>query len=389
MRFQSYFNTAVSLIHQYDGSIPLSHFLKQYFAQHKKHGSKDRKWIAQLCYTYFRLGHALRELATEERLKIALFLCHDIPGDWSILFDQHWIAVWSDDIETRIDMITSFHPSFAETSIFPWEDELSDGIDWEYFSASHLIQPDLFVRIRPEREKVTLQKLSAAQIPFKKEPAQCLALPNGSKIETVVEIDRDVVIQDKSSQRITEFLQLTTGDLRLTTMTIWDCCAASGGKSILAKDILGNIELSVSDIRPSIIQNLKKRFENAGIKNYHAFIADLSTSRQTLSANLIICDAPCTGSGTWGRTPEQLYFFKQERIDEYASLQKRIVRNAISSLEKDGYFLYITCSVFKKENEEVAEMIQKEFSVELVKAEVLKGYDQKADSMYAVLFKLR
>ena len=54
MRFQSYFNTAISLIKTYDGSIPLQHFLKQHFSQHKKHGSKDRKFITHLCYCYYR-----------------------------------------------------------------------------------------------------------------------------------------------------------------------------------------------------------------------------------------------------------------------------------------------------------------------------------------------
>jgi 16S rRNA (cytosine967-C5)-methyltransferase len=45
---------------------------------------------------------------------------------------------------------------------------------------------------------------------------------------------------------------------------LWDCCAASGGKSLLAVDTLGNIDLTVSDVRSSIIHNLKHRFAVAG-----------------------------------------------------------------------------------------------------------------------------
>jgi 16S rRNA (cytosine967-C5)-methyltransferase len=196
-----------------------------------------------------------------------------------------------------------------------------------------------------------------------------------------------VVIQDLNSQRVAEFVQLITYDLRLTT-SVWDCCAASGGKSILAYDMIPKIELTVSDIRPSIIHNLKKRFECAGIKNYHSFIADLSNHTSEINnQQLILCDAPCTGSGTWGRTPEQLYFFSREKISGYAALQKKIVRNIIPSLADGGYLLYITCSVFKKENEEMIAMIENEFSLRMIKNELLKGYGSKADSMFVALFK--
>jgi 16S rRNA (cytosine967-C5)-methyltransferase len=102
--------------------------------------------------------------------------------------------------------------------------------------------------------------------------------------------------------------------------------------------------------------------------------------------DLVICDAPCTGSGTWSRTPEQLFFFTANKIDKYAALQRKIVSNAIPFLKAGGYFLYITCSVFKKENEEVAGFIKSEFHLQLVKMELLKGYNKKADTMFVALF---
>ncbi len=388
MRFQSYFNTAISLLHQYDGTVPLVHFLKQYFAQHKKHGSKDRKLISHLCYTYYRLGHALTECTTEERLKIALFLCNGEAGEWNILFDASWLAHWNPELTDRIQFIRSVYPAFSVATIFPWLNQLSDGIEPEAFASAHLIQPNLFLRIRPGNEKKVTGKLAVAQIPFKQASPSCLALPNASKVDTVLEIDKEVVIQDYSSQQIAEFL-LTPYHLSHTP-AVWDCCAASGGKSILAKDVLPNIDLTVSDIRPSILKNLRQRFERAGIKNYHSFTCDLTNARpQTPNYQLILYDAPCTGSGTWGRTPEQLYFFTEDKIAEYAALQAKIIRNVIPSLAEKGYLLYITCSVFKRENEAMVEMIEKEFSLQLVKSELLKGYGLKADSMFAALFMLR
>lgn len=389
MRFQSYFNTSISLIKMYDGSMPLVHFLKQYFSQNKKHGSKDRKFISHLCYCYYRLGHALKELSAEEKLKAVIYLCNAEAGEWQILFDESWNE-WSRILNERINFIQKKYPSFSLQDIFPWQDELSETIDITAFAASHLIQPDLFLRIRRAKENIVTKKLESNKISFQQLSSTCLALPNSSKIDQILNVDEEVVVQDYSSQRISEFLKLSTTDSRLPTQ-LWDCCAASGGKSILAVDVLQNINLTVSDIRSSILQNLKQRFAKAGIKKYNSFIADLikpAFSIQHSTFNIILCDAPCSGSGTWSRTPEQLFFFDQEKINEYAALQKKIINNTIPHLAKDGYFLYITCSVFKKENEDAVDFIQQQFpSLQLIKKELLKGYEMKADSMFAALFK--
>lgn len=59
----------------------------------------------------------------------------------------------------------------------------------------------------------------------------------------------------------------------------------------------------------------------------------------------------------------------------------------MNSLKEDGYLLYITCSVFKQENEAVAMYIQEQLKMQLIKIELMKGYNLKADTMFAALFK--
>jgi 16S rRNA (cytosine967-C5)-methyltransferase len=170
---------------------------------------------------------------------------------------------------------------------------------------------------------------------------------------------------------------------------VWDCCAASGGKSIMVHDILSNISLTVSDIRESIIQNLKKRFSEAGIDNYRSIVADLTHPTTTIASSafdLVIADVPCSGSGTWARTPEQMYFFKEGKITVYSSLQKKIVSRVIPAVKVNGFFLYITCSVFAEENEQVTDHILREYNLKLVKSELIRGYHHKADTLYAALF---
>ena len=363
--------------------MPLAVFLKQYFQQNKKFGSKDRRYITQACYACFRTGHAIMATTVEERIKASLFLCGFYADEWAPVFSDEWLEKWNDAVKTD------------PAKIFLWINELSDGIDPVLFSNSHLIQPDLFLRIRPGKQKTVLQKLNDQVIPYQLISDSCLSLPNATKIDSILAIDKEVVIQDFSSQRIAEFLPSIVNS-ELGVVSIWDCCAASGGKSLLAFDVIKNIKLTVSDVRPSILRNLKTRFENAGIKNYHSFVGDIAEGKFKIHPavggtkfKIILCDAPCSGSGTWGRTPEQLFFFREEKINEYAALQKKIVTNVIPYIENGGYLLYITCSVFKKENEEVAAFIQNNPKLEMIKMELLKGYDKKADSMFAVLFKLR
>ena len=152
-----------------------------------------------------------------------------------------------------------------------------------------------------------------------------------------------------------------------------------------------NIELTVSDTRKNILENLQKRFAKAGIKNYHSFVADLSISSPAKndpeSLDLIIADVPCSGSGTWARTPEQLYFFSKKKDRRICHSSKKNSFKCYEYLNENGYLLYITCSVFKKENEENVDFFQKNLSLQLVKSEYLKGYEMQADTLFAALFK--
>jgi 16S rRNA (cytosine967-C5)-methyltransferase len=67
-------------------------------------------------------------------------------------------------------------------------------------------------------------------------------------------------------------------------------------------------------------------------------------------------------------------------------LQKSIATQASKSVKEKGYFLYITCSVFEKENEEVVAFIQDNTSLEFVSSHYFIGYDKRADTLFAALF---
>lgn len=380
-RYHSYLNSAVHILEQYSGSEPFASFLKKFFSIHKKYGSSDRKQISHLCYSTFRLGKAVQDRPVKDRIQAALFLCSAEPNVLLAGLHPDWntIAYLPPEEKAAIVGIAD-----VLTGIFPWRDELSPEIDSRAFNRSLLVQPNLFLRLRPGKEESVMQKLHHAGISFERIGNDCVVLPNSSKAAEVIMLNKEAVIQDYSSQRTGNFLTLLD---RRPGMHVWDCCAASGGKSIMAIDQLGRIDLAVSDIRHSILINLKKRFSEAGIGPYRSFCADLS-SPVSLPVpdkfDLIICDVPCTGSGTWGRTPEQLFYFDESRIGEYAQRQRQIVSNVLPHLRPGGYLLYCTCSVFKKENEDIAAFLHQS-GLTVIRQQVLKGYDKKADTLFAAL----
>lgn len=383
-RYYSYLNSAVAILKQYNGDEPFSSFLKKYFSENKKYGSKDRKTIGHLCYSYFRLGNALQSISAEDKILAALFLCSSSAD--KLL--QELRPEWNEKILLPLNEKRDFLSwQFLEQDIFLWKDEISEAVDRSTFIFSHLIQPDLFLRLRPGKEAIVKRKLDDEGISFNEISSCCIALENSAKADKTIGLNSEAVVQDYSSQRVAELLELIRQE-QPGQLKVWDCCAASGGKSLLAKDTLGEIDLTVSDVRDSIIANLKKRFAEAGIEKYRSLVADLTqpvTALKGQQFDLIIADVPCSGSGTWGRTPEQLCFFAEKKIYEYAILQRKIIDTVVHHIKPGGYLLYITCSVFKKENEDQAQYIKQKFLLNDVKMEWLRGYNKKADTMFAVL----
>ena len=384
-RYYAHFKTAKHLISVYDGQIPFAAFIKTFFSKEKKYGSKDRKNIAGLCYNYYRLGNLFADKSIEDRLSLSLFLGNHSSNEYLIEHQPDWNDAIGMDTKQKLELA-----GVNIKALFPFNDELSKEIDATPFGFSYLLQPKLFVRIRPNKRPSVLNKLNQANLNFQVVSENCISFENGTKLDEILKINDDVVIQDYSSQ--------LTGSVFSSIQfprnpSVWDCCAASGGKSIMAVDILGHIQLTVSDLRMSILKNLIKRFREAGIELYQSFVADLSVVNYASPAlidkgvDFVICDAPCSGSGTWGRTPEQLSFFKKEEIVQYCNLQKTIADNAIKLVKKGGYFLYITCYVFAKENEDVVSHIQEYSSLTMISQQYLKGYDVQADTLFAALFR--
>jgi 16S rRNA (cytosine967-C5)-methyltransferase len=384
VKFDNQLRHATRIIETYPGDQPLHVWLKEFFRANKQMGSRDRKELSSLVYGFFRLGHSLPKTCVPDRLLAGLFICIDKSSELL----EHFHPEWNDKITLPIKEKIAFFQTqpagadFRVTDIFPWKEELSESIDHEQFCLSFLRQPDLFIRIRPGHEQAVREKLVGTGEFI---PPFTVRLPNGFPVENYFTPDREIVIQDYSSQQIATYLQAGK-----EPGFFWDACAASGGKSILAHDLYPNLHITASDIRTSILKNLRVRFAAAGIHRYITFLADLSAQVPPASAagaDLILADVPCTGSGTWSRTPEALYFFDPLKITQYQDRQRRIIRNIAPHLAPDATLVYCTCSVFKKENEEMTEWIRTTFDLQPEGINTIIGYSRHADTLFAARFR--
>ena len=390
MKFDNQLRHATHIIDTYKGGTPLHVWLKDFFRLNKQMGSRDRKQLSTLVYSFYRLGHAANHLSVKDRFLTGLFLCTDQPSDLLGYFNPGYNEAIAKPLDEKI-AVTDINP----TDIFPWTNELSVAIDQAAFSRSFLRQPDLFLRIRPGYEQAVRAKLGEQAVHEKAAaaefiPPSALRLPNGFKVEEHFTPDKEVVIQDYSSQRVAEFLRHEiAADAPEPPHSFWDACAASGGKSILAHDLYPDMDLTVSDVRESILKNLRTRFQAAGIKKYHTFLADLTRDDivNLPVVHLVLADVPCTGSGTWGRTPEDLFFFKPDTIQRYQLLQRKILANIATLLAPGATLVYCTCSVFKKENEEMAAFLREGFHLQQESMESLTGYPHHADTLFAARFR--
>lgn len=366
----------------YSHQYPLARYLKEFFKANKQMGSKDRKFLSSLMYAYFRMGDALKELDTNERVIIAAYLVHEVDINFIKHFNSQLAELDSDDLDTRIANVKKLYSAFELNDVFPLANEISSEIDREAFIKSHFIQPDLFLRAINNKHEKLVNYLNASNIAFEKE-ARTIRIKNATKVEEPAEYLFEV--QDKSSQAMINYFDPKPNEYW------WDACAASGGKSLLLKEVEPDCYLMCSDVRESILKNLDERFQRAGIQKYKRRVIDLTAEIHSFEPETfdgIVLDAPCTGSGTWSRTPERVAEVNAEKVQYFADLQFNIADNAIQFLKKGKKFIYITCSVFAKENEEVVERLVKEHSLKVLHQEYIRGYGERADSMFvSVLLK--
>ncbi len=389
--YHSYQSTASSILGSFSFKESFPVYLKKFFKQHKKYGSRDRKIIADLCFGFFRVGNAASTFSLSEQMVMGYFLTHDHDGGYLAFANPALVDAIGETIDVKINIIKAQFSGFQLAELFPCHGSISADIDQHDFALHHLRKPSFFLRVRPLKRDKVLAALKSASIPAKLVGDIAIRIDANVDVEKLIDLDVDAVVQDISSQKTINLLV----DLPAQPTTIWDACAGSGGKSIMLADRYRKVGLYVSDIREEILEELERRFKLAGIAAQKLFCTDLQhpMSTQVAKSNLpeggvdlIVADVPCSGSGTWGRTPELLRSFDETMISEYQFMQKSIVSRLPAQMKPGGHLLYITCSVFKEENDEVVDYIQESLGLTLVRKEMISGINEGGDHLFAALF---
>ncbi len=383
MRSEQQLRSFMRVLEKYPEDKPLTKFLPEFFKRNKQMGSNDRRSASRLLYNYYRLGRAASDRSIEQRLFLAEFLCTAVDNP----FLQHFRPDLNDKIYLPLEEKIAYaelNERFNLTEVFPFSEHLSEGVNPTLFLRSLFIQPDLYIRVHPKADEWVVSSLHEASIVFKQIGERTLALPNGINLSKLLPDSsfpfKPYEIQDLSSQQTLKYFKPRRYE------HWWDACAASGGKSLLLFSEQPDIKLVVSDIRESVLDNLDERFIGAGLRTYQKKLIDLTQNADQVFHHYefdgIILDAPCSGSGTWGRTPEMISQFVEHKIKGFQNLQKTIASNVLKYLKPGKPLIYITCSVFREENEEVVNFLVSEHGLILEAQDLIKGYEHKADTMF-------
>ena len=147
-----------------------------------------------------------------------------------------------------------------------------------------------------------------------------------------------VELQDAAPQAAVLRLELQPG------MRILDHCAGGGGKALAIAARTGG-PVFAHDADPARMRDLPARAARAG-----ADIRILADPAREPPFDLVVVDAPCSGSGTWRRTPDSKWRLTPARLEELVALQARIAAGAAALVAPGGRLAWMTCSVLDEEN---------------------------------------
>ncbi len=138
---------------------------------------------------------------------------------------------------------------------------------------------------------------------------------------------------------------------------VWDCCAAPGGKTLILAWRLPETKVFASDVSARRLAQTEARLRRFAYAARIGFaVADASDAKQVQGEfDLILCDVPCSGTGTLARNPEIRHHLRIEDLTRQVERQRRILAGALTRLAPRGRLVYSNCSLEREEGEDVVD----------------------------------
>lgn len=326
--------------------------IQRYFATRRYAGSKDRAAVRDLAYAAIRFT-AERPLSGRAAF---LGLAEANQPDLLPLFDGAPHAP-APPTATEPRASPALVPAWLEPAL-----RSRFGPAFEAEAQALAGRAPLDLRVRPDAD------IAAVAAELGAEPIS--GLPRGLRLSTPQPLDQHallqsgaVEVQDAGSQHVAAFAGARPHE------TVIDLCAGAGGKTLaLAADMGANSDASsrasgrlvATDTDRGRLQAMLPRLRRAGLEGFvetrllnpgaeAAALEDLSGS-----ADLVLVDAPCSGTGTWRRNPELRWRLTPARLDGLVAVQARLIDLAASLLKPGGRLVYAVCSVLDAEGADQA-----------------------------------
>jgi 16S rRNA (cytosine967-C5)-methyltransferase len=356
---------------------PVDRLMASYYKSRRYMGSKDRAFVSEMAYGILRHGGALEwhimQLGysiTPRSITIAalVFFYNQDEKAISPLFngsdkygpgeltqkDSKLIHMLNErDFENETMPVTARH-NFPDWMHQPLLDVFGDDFDAELTALNKEAPIDLRVNTLtcPSRSDLifALDQAGYTAMPTPHSPLGVRLTKRIAAFGTQAFKDGWFEMQDEGSQIAALLIEAKAGQ------KVIDFCAGAGGKTLaIAASMQNKGRILALDVHEGRLKELKKRLKRAKIDNVTtkaiAHETDKQLKRHHQTADWVLVDAPCSGSGTWRRNPDLKWRMTPDDIDELQLLQRRILAAASKLVKPGGKMVYVTCSLFADENE--------------------------------------
>ncbi len=355
------------------GRAPAEEVLKAWGRENRYAGSKDRRAIADRVYRCLRgkarLAWAMGGDDGRRLVQGSLALIDGLPlSEIEKLYTGEGYAphpLTADEV-ARLSAAPGEPPAWVGAGLpeFVADDfRRTFGPHWAA-EAEALLAPRAPIDLRVNTAKATVDQvkaeLEAEGLSPEPTPWSAVGLrlraeppPNVQKLAAFRE--GRIEIQDEGSQLAAFLAGARRGQ------TVVDYCAGGGGKTLVLGQALGGEgRLVACDVVQKRLDNIRPRLERAGLD---ADLRRLGEDGQGLEdleglADLVLVDAPCSGSGTWRRRPEDAWRLSEAEVDRLHALQVDILDRAAKLVKPGGRLAYVTCSMLSRENEASADLFE-------------------------------
>lgn len=327
----------------------------------KRWGSRDRSFIAETTYDIVRWKRLYAEIAEvkEPFKREDLFRMFAV---WCVLRGVK-IPDWPQfektperRIKGKFDELSRIR-KFRE-SVPDWMDELGakELGDMVWTKEIHALNEQAPVVIRVNKLKTTPAQLAKLLSEEGIETSNLRNYPEALELKERANVfktkafqDGLFEVQDASSQRVAEFLDVEPG------MRVVDTCAGAGGKTLHLAALMENKgQIIALDIYGNKLKELKRRAKRAGAHNVETRSIDSTKVIKKLydSADRVLIDAPCSGLGVLSRNPDAKWKLQPDFLDKIRNTQLEILEKYSRIVKKGGKLVYATCSVLPSENQQ-------------------------------------